>query len=76
MTEDPAIFALFGPAPPKRDLAASDVSVNNGAAIAILCLAAVLVLLPFTARIVLRNALMAGDWAIIATLVTEGYVSI
>ncbi|KAJ5170013.1 uncharacterized protein N7500_002796 [Penicillium coprophilum] len=69
MNEDPAILALFGPAPANVDLTASDVSVNNGVVIAMLCLAAVLVILRFTARIVLRNALMADDWAIIAALI-------
>jgi uncharacterized membrane protein len=70
MTEDPAIRALFGPAPSNLDLTASDVSLNNGVVIAMFCLAAVLVILRFTARIVLRNALMADDWAIIAALVS------
>jgi hypothetical protein len=70
MNEDPAILALFGPAPANVDLAASDVSVNNGVVIAMLCLATVLVILRFTARIVLGNALMADDWAIIAALVS------
>ncbi|KXG53367.1 uncharacterized protein PGRI_004170 [Penicillium griseofulvum] len=69
MNEDPAILALFGPAPANVDLTASDVSVNNGVVIAMLCLAAVLVIIRFTARIVLRNALMADDWAIIAALI-------
>ncbi|KAJ5544448.1 hypothetical protein N7535_007153 [Penicillium sp. DV-2018c] len=72
MTQDPAIRALFGPAPSNLDLTASDVSVNNGAVIAMFCLAAVLVILRFVARIVLRNALMADDWAIIAALVCIG----
>lgn len=71
MTEDPAILALFGPAPSDIDLSATAVSVNNGAVIAMLCLAAVAVLLRFTARIILRNALMADDWAIIAALVSR-----
>lgn len=61
MTEDPAIRAIFGPPPTNVNLAASDVSVNNGAVIAMLCLSAVAVFLRFTARIVLRNALMADD---------------
>lgn len=70
MTEDSAIRALFGPAPTDLNLAASDVSVNNGAVIAMLCLASVAVFLRFIARIILRNALMADDWAIIAALVS------
>lgn len=69
MNEDPAILALFGPAPSNIDLTASDASINNGVVIGMLCLATVLVILRFTARIVLRNALMADDWAIIAALV-------
>lgn len=69
MNEDPAILALFGPTPSNIDLTASDVSINNGVVIAMLCLATVLVMLRFTARIFLRNALMADDWAIIAALV-------
>ncbi|KAJ5231270.1 hypothetical protein N7489_011978 [Penicillium chrysogenum] len=69
MNEDSSILALFGPAPSDIDLTASDVSVNNGVVIAMLSLATVLVTLRFTARIVLRNALMADDWAIIAVLV-------
>ncbi|KAF3029640.1 hypothetical protein E8E15_001024 [Penicillium rubens] len=68
MNEDSSILALFGPAPSDIDLTASDVSVNNGVVIAMLSLATVLVT-RFTARIVLRNALMADDWAIIAVLV-------
>ncbi|KAF9248395.1 hypothetical protein DTO013E5_9896 [Penicillium roqueforti] len=71
MNEDPAIVALFGPAPLNIDLTASEVSVNNGVVIAMLCLAALLVILRFTARIVLQNALMADDWAIIAALVSQ-----
>ncbi|KAJ5823777.1 hypothetical protein N7447_006117, partial [Penicillium robsamsonii] len=70
MNEDPVIIALFGPAPSNVDLTASDVSVNNGVVIAMLCLAAVFVILRFTARIILGNALMADDWAIIAALVS------
>lgn len=69
MNEDSSILALFGPAPSDIDLTASDVSVNNGVVIAMLSLATVLVT-RFTARIVLRNALMADDWAIIAVLVS------
>ncbi|KAJ5206514.1 hypothetical protein N7491_002869 [Penicillium cf. griseofulvum] len=69
MNEDPAILALFGPAPANIDLTDSDVSVNNGVVIAMLCLATLLVILRFTARIILRNALMADDWAIIAALI-------
>lgn len=68
MNEDSRILALFGPVPSNIDLAATDVSVNNGVVIIMLCLATVLVILRFTARIVLRNALMADDWAIIAAL--------
>lgn len=70
MTEDPAIRVVFGPAPTDVNLAASNVSVNNGAVIALLCLATVALILRFTARIILRNALMADDWAIIAALVS------
>ncbi|OQE17753.1 hypothetical protein PENFLA_c023G07190 [Penicillium flavigenum] len=69
MNEDWSVLALFGPALSNIDLTANDVSVNNGVVIAMLCLATVLVILRFTARIVLRNALMADDWAIIAALV-------
>lgn len=69
MNEDPAILALFGLTPSNIDLTASDASINNGAVIGMLCLATVFVVLRFTARIVLRNALMADDWAIIAALV-------
>ncbi|KAJ5122433.1 hypothetical protein N7526_009370 [Penicillium atrosanguineum] len=72
MTEDPAIQALFGPAPSNVDLSDSAVSTNNAAVIAMLCLAAVAVMLRFTARIILRNALMVDDWAIIAALVLIG----
>ncbi|KAJ5779903.1 hypothetical protein N7457_007623 [Penicillium paradoxum] len=72
MTEDPTIRAIFGPAPSNVDLNASDISVNNGVVIAMFCLAAVAVILRFTARLVLRNALMADDWAIIAALVFIG----
>ncbi|RAH79599.1 hypothetical protein BO86DRAFT_449542 [Aspergillus japonicus CBS 114.51] len=72
MVEDPAIHALFGPAPANVDLTASAVAVNNAAVIAMLVLAAVAVMLRFTARLVLRNALMADDWAIIAALLCIG----
>ncbi|KAJ5244772.1 hypothetical protein N7489_004868 [Penicillium chrysogenum] len=72
MTEDPAIRALFGPAPSDVDLTASEVSINNGVVIAMLCLAAAAVILRFTARIALRNALMADDWAIIMALICIG----
>ncbi|KAJ5971520.1 uncharacterized protein N7479_001438 [Penicillium vulpinum] len=68
MNVDPAILAVFGPAPSNIDLTASEVSVNNGVVIAMLCLATVFVILRFTARIVLQNALMTDDWAIIAAL--------
>ncbi|KAJ5253208.1 hypothetical protein N7489_003618 [Penicillium chrysogenum] len=61
MTEDPAIRALFGPAPSDVDLTASEVSINNGVVIAMLCLAVAAVILRFTARIALRNALIADD---------------
>lgn len=71
MAEDPTIRAVFGPAPANIDLSASDVSVNNGVVIAMLLLAAVAVTLRFTARLVLRNALMADDWTIIAALVSQ-----
>ncbi|KAL4882850.1 hypothetical protein BJY04DRAFT_216938 [Aspergillus karnatakaensis] len=69
MAVDPAILAAFGPPPPDVDLAESSVSVNNGAVIAMLCLAAVAVILRFTARVILRNALLYDDWTIIAALV-------
>ncbi|PYI31309.1 hypothetical protein BP00DRAFT_396487 [Aspergillus indologenus CBS 114.80] len=72
MAEDPAIHTLFGPAPANVDLTASAVAVNNAAVIAMLVLAAVAVMLRFTARLVLRNALMADDWAIIAALLCIG----
>ncbi|RAL07950.1 uncharacterized protein BO97DRAFT_462254 [Aspergillus homomorphus CBS 101889] len=72
MAEDPAIRALFGPAPATVNLNASAVAVNNGAVIAMLSLAAVAVMLRFIARLVLRNALMADDWAIIAALICIG----
>ncbi|KAJ5213071.1 hypothetical protein N7449_000240 [Penicillium cf. viridicatum] len=72
MNEDPAILALFGPTPSNIDLTASDVSINNGVVIAMLCLATAFVMLRFTARIFLRNALMADDWAIIAALLCIG----
>lgn len=72
MTEDPAIRALFGPAPSDLDLTASEVSVNNGVVIAMLCLAVAAVILRFIARIALRNALMADDWAIIVALICIG----
>ncbi|RAH43140.1 uncharacterized protein BO95DRAFT_455221 [Aspergillus brunneoviolaceus CBS 621.78] len=70
MAEDPAIRALFGPAPANVDLTASAVAVNNAAVVAMLVLAAVAVMLRFTAQLVLGNALMADDWAIIAALVS------
>ena len=70
MTEDPAIRALFGKPPAHIDLAASEVHVNNGAVIAMLCLAAMAVVLRFAGRIVLRSSVMADDWAIIAALVS------
>ncbi|KAL4986518.1 hypothetical protein BDW68DRAFT_163138 [Aspergillus falconensis] len=68
MTVDPAIEAVFGPPPDNVDLAESSVAVNNGAVIAMLCLAAVAVLLRFAARVVLRNPLLADDWTIIVAL--------
>lgn len=71
MAEDPAIRTLFGQAPSDVDLTASDVSVNNGVVIAMLCLAAAAVILRFVARITLRNALMADDWSIIVALVNS-----
>ena len=73
MIEDPVISEIFGPAPANINLSASNVSTNNGAVIAMLCLAAVAVFLRFTARIILRNALMADDWATIAALVCTFY---
>ncbi|KAL4811207.1 hypothetical protein BDV18DRAFT_155812 [Aspergillus unguis] len=72
MVVDPVILAGFGPPPSGLDLSASNVSVNNGAVIAMLCLASVAVILRFTARIILRNALMYDDWAIIAALIFIG----
>jgi hypothetical protein len=71
MAEDPAIRTLFGQAPSDVDLTASDVSVNNGVVITMLCLAAAAVILRFAARITLRNALMADDWSIIVALVNS-----
>ncbi|KAL4791315.1 hypothetical protein BDV19DRAFT_393178 [Aspergillus venezuelensis] len=72
MATDPYILAAFGPPPADVDLSASDVARNNGAVIAMLCLAAVAVILRFVARVILRNALLADDWAIIAALVCIG----
>ncbi|OJJ42357.1 hypothetical protein ASPZODRAFT_77114 [Penicilliopsis zonata CBS 506.65] len=69
---DPAIRALFGPPPSDINLAASNVSVNNGAVIAMACVAVVALILRFTARVLLRNALLADDWAIIAALLCIG----
>ncbi|KAJ5984565.1 hypothetical protein N7481_006664 [Penicillium waksmanii] len=70
MAVDPAILAVFGPIPAGVDLTDSDVNVNNGAVIAMLCLSTVAVILRFVARVTLRNALMADDWAIIIALVS------
>ncbi|KAL4951907.1 hypothetical protein BDW69DRAFT_201095 [Aspergillus filifer] len=72
MAVDPVILAAFGPPPADVDLSASDVAKNNGAVIAMLCLAAVAVILRFVARIILRNALLADDWAIIGALICIG----
>lgn len=69
MGVDPGIVKVFGPAPPELDLSESEVSRNNGAVIAMVCLAAVAVILRFTARITLGNALMADDWIIVVALV-------
>ena len=71
MAVDPAILAVFGPVPTGVNLSESNVSVNNGAVIAMLCLSAVAVTLRFIARVTLRNALMADDWAIIGALVSH-----
>lgn len=70
MEVDPAIIAIFGPVPTGIELAESNVSVNNGAVIAMLCLCTLAVILRFVARVLLRNALMADDWAIIIALVS------
>jgi hypothetical protein len=75
MAVDPAILAVFGPVPAGVDLAESHVSVNNGAVIAMLCLSTVAVILRFVARVTLRNALMADDWAIIIALVGSDVMS-
>ncbi|CAI7650212.1 unnamed protein product [Penicillium manginii] len=72
MAVDPAILAVFGPVSAGVDLAESHVSVNNGAVIAMLCLSTVAVILRFVARVTLRNALMADDWAIIIALACIG----
>lgn len=69
MTEDAGIFALFGSAPLNIDLNASEVSHNNAVVFALLGLAACAVILRFVARIVMRNAIMADDWSIVAALV-------
>ncbi|KAL4936957.1 hypothetical protein BDV06DRAFT_227404 [Aspergillus oleicola] len=69
MDLDPVILAAFGSPPADVDLSASEVHKNNGAVIAMLCLAAVAVILRFVARIILRNALLADDLAIIGALV-------
>lgn len=71
MAVDPAILAVFGPVPAGVNLDESDVSVNNGAVIAMLCLSAVAVALRFVARVTLRNSLMADDWAMIGALVSS-----
>ncbi|KAL4972846.1 hypothetical protein BDW66DRAFT_169150 [Aspergillus desertorum] len=76
MTVDPAVEAVFGPPPDNVDLAESSVAVNNGTVIAMLCLAAVAILLRFAARIILRNPLLADDWTIIAALLLFSYTFI
>lgn len=72
MAVDPAILKAFGPPPPTVDLAESDVSINNGAVVALLCLAVAAVMLRFTARFIMQNPLMIDDWAIIGGLVCVG----
>ncbi|PKY01835.1 pth11-like integral membrane protein [Aspergillus campestris IBT 28561] len=69
---DPGIIKVFGPPPPGLNLSESEVSRNNGAVIAMLCLAAVAVILRFTARITLGNALMSDDWVIVVALLCIG----
>ncbi|KAI9373482.1 hypothetical protein BJX61DRAFT_381810 [Aspergillus egyptiacus] len=72
VTVDPAIRSVFGPPPPGVDLTASSVAENNGAVIAMFALSVVAIVLRFTARVILRNGLLADDWAIIAALVCIG----
>ncbi|KAL4930444.1 uncharacterized protein BDV17DRAFT_280724 [Aspergillus undulatus] len=72
---DPAILAYFGPPPDNVDLADSTQRVDSGVVIAMLCLAALAVALRFTARIILRNSLLADDWAIIVALTGIGGTS-
>ncbi|KAL4901198.1 hypothetical protein BDW74DRAFT_182053 [Aspergillus multicolor] len=69
MAVDPAIEALFGPAPDNVDLSEGSWEENNGAVIAMLCVAVVAILLRFIARFILRNPFLADDWAILSALV-------
>ncbi|RDW67449.1 uncharacterized protein DSM5745_09315 [Aspergillus mulundensis] len=69
MAVDPAIEALFGPAPDNVDLTEGSWEENNGAVIAMLCLAVVAIILRFIARCILRNPFLADDWAILSALV-------
>lgn len=62
MALEAAILAISGPLLDSIDVVDSRVGENNAAVIALLCLAAVAVILRFVTRISLRNALMADDW--------------
>lgn len=69
MPVDPSIRALFGEPPAGINLEESRVDVNNGAVIAMLCLAAVAAIMRFVARAALRNPFKADDWLVIGSLV-------
>lgn len=70
MTVDPAIEALFGPAPSNIDLNDTSVGNNNRGVISMICLAALAVVTRFICRIVFRNPILADDYMIIVALVS------
>lgn len=71
MAIDPAIEAVFGPAPSDIDLEATSVRTNNSGVIAMIVLAAVAVITRFVSRIICRNPVLADDYIIVLALVSH-----
>ncbi|PWY66516.1 hypothetical protein BO94DRAFT_613741 [Aspergillus sclerotioniger CBS 115572] len=69
MESNPAIVAIFGQPPVNINLAATQVSRDNAAVLAMLCLGVVAVILRFITRLALRNPFRVDDWLILVSLV-------
>lgn len=76
MAIDPAIEAVFGPAPANVDLNESSVRTNNSGVIAMMALAAAAVITRFVSRIVCRNPILADDYIIVLALVSHCHEAI